>query len=105
MTNQNSQDNTIDEILNTVQEKTILVDNKFSLQGPAEDARAFQDIKDTAKLKLKALLTSEAQKGYDIAVKNIPEHRPYKGLIKMLKLLRTESIALADLKAQSGEES
>lgn len=42
------------------------------------------------------------ERGYDIAVKNIPERRPYGAVVNMLKQIKTESIALAELSKQEG---
>lgn len=55
----------IDEVLNHLQESTIIIDNTGSVLGPKEDARAFQAAKDTAKAAIEQKL-NEAKQTIDV---------------------------------------
>jgi hypothetical protein len=56
MPSNTNQGDEIDEILNALQESTIVIDCKGSVLGPEEDARAFQAVKDKAKANLAEML-------------------------------------------------
>lgn len=99
----------IDEVLNHLQESTIIIDNTGSVLGPKEDARAFQAAKDTAKAAIEQKLNEARIEGIKLVDKalldNVTGSYPVPAVRNLIKLLIWEYTPADERKAlQANEE-